>query len=103
MSKKKHGIRLKDFVEAYGLEDRVDEIKNVLKEWRDKHISQITQYIEEEDKDFLVEFYELSERSIESQEPQESKKIFLIKLLKAQNNLLKNNLQSKQLPKNKNL
>jgi len=75
MSKKKHGIRLKDFVEAYSLEDRVDEIKNVLKEWRDKHISQITQYIEEEDKDFLVEFYELSERSIESQEPQESKKI----------------------------
>ncbi|HEK25267.1 MAG TPA: GTP-binding protein, partial [Hydrogenobaculum sp.] len=61
MSKKKSGIRLKDFVETYGLEDRVDEIKSVLREWRSKNISQVTQYIEEEDKDFLIEYYELSE------------------------------------------
>ncbi|MGC8588245.1 MAG: translation initiation factor IF-2 [Hydrogenobaculum sp.] len=61
MSKKRSGIRLKDFVETYGLEDRVDEIKSVLREWRSKNISQVTQYIEEEDKDFLIEYYELSE------------------------------------------
>jgi hypothetical protein len=60
MSKKKSGIRLKDFVETYGLEDRVDEIKSVLREWRSKNISQVTQYIEEEDKDFLIDYYELS-------------------------------------------
>jgi len=60
MSKKKSGIRLKDFVETYGLEDRVDEIKSVLREWRNKNISQVTQYIEEEDKDFLIDYYELS-------------------------------------------
>ncbi len=68
MSKKKSGIRLKDFIEAYGLEDRIDDVKNVLKEWRSKNISQITQYIEEEDKDFLLEYYELSEIVIPEEE-----------------------------------
>lgn len=69
MSKKKSGIRLKDFVETYGLEDRVDEIKSVLREWRSKNISQVTQYIEEEDKDFLIDYYELSEAVLVEETP----------------------------------
>jgi translation initiation factor IF-2 len=69
MSKKKSGIRLKDFVETYGLEDRVDEIKSVLREWRSKNISQITQYIEEEDKDFLIDYYELSDAVLVEETP----------------------------------
>ncbi len=73
MSKRKAGIRLKDFVEAYGLEDKVSDIKNVLKEWRQKNISQITQYIDEEDKDFLIEYYELSEK-VSLEEPQKVEK-----------------------------
>jgi len=69
MSKKKSGIRLKDFIETYGLEDRVDEIKSVLREWRSKNISQVTQYIEEEDKDFLIDYYELSEAVLVEETP----------------------------------
>jgi translation initiation factor IF-2 len=69
MSKKKSGIRLKDFVETYGLEDRVDEIKSVLREWRSKNISQVTQYIEEEDKDFLIDYYELSDAVLVEETP----------------------------------
>jgi len=69
MSKKKSGIRLKDFVEIYGLEDRVEEIKSVLREWRSKNISQITQYIEEEDKDFLIDYYELSDAVLVEETP----------------------------------
>ncbi|MFP3158600.1 MAG: translation initiation factor IF-2 [Hydrogenobaculum sp.] len=69
MSKKKSGIRLKDFVEIYGLEDRVDEIKSVLREWRSKNISQVTQYIEEEDKDFLIDYYELSDAVLVEETP----------------------------------
>jgi len=69
MSKKKSGIRLKDFVEIYGLEDRVEEIKSVLREWRSKNISQVTQYIEEEDKDFLIDYYELSDAVLVEETP----------------------------------
>jgi len=69
MSKKKSGIRLKDFIEIYGLEDRVDEIKSVLREWRSKNISQVTQYIEEEDKDFLIDYYELSDAVLVEEAP----------------------------------
>jgi len=69
MSKKKSGIRLKDFIETYGLEDRVDEIKSVLREWRSKNISQVTQYIEEEDKDFLIDYYELSDAVLVEETP----------------------------------
>jgi len=69
MSKKKSGIRLKDFVETYGLEDRVDEIKSVLREWRSKNISQVTQYIEEEDRDFLIDYYELSDAVLVEETP----------------------------------
>jgi translation initiation factor IF-2 len=74
MSKKKSGIRLKDFVETYGLEDKVDEIKSVLREWRSKNISQVTQYIEEEDKDFLIEYYELSEAVLVEETPKTAAK-----------------------------
>jgi translation initiation factor IF-2 len=75
MSKKKSGIRLKDFIETYGLEDRVDEIKSVLREWRSKNISQVTQYIEEEDKDFLIDYYELSDAVLVEEAPKTVKEV----------------------------
>lgn len=72
MSKKKSGVRLKDFIETYDLVEKIDEVKAVLKEWRGKDIAQINQYIEEDDKLFLIEYYELLEPStVEKKEKSE--------------------------------
>lgn len=105
MSKKKSGIRLKDFVETYGLEDRVDEIKSVLREWRSKNISQVTQYIEEEDKDFLIDYYELSEAVLVEETPKTVAKEIekeRIKSAKSQKPTSKKpQVKSVQTPKNK--